>query len=265
LVDCKNKRLLDRVTSLSAPAQTDTSLISSLKFISGGTLVDSLLSEFPDLTRRTWVQREVRNNTVHHIRPSRGPPVTCRPRRLAPDRLTIAISETPCCGTAQLAASKVLCPPHYTSYVSYEEHEHHLRSLLPASEVRDSNEPAKCLSSIRGHLFRLQSVHRGFRPLDERMAHLQDCPLPKPPVSSTASWTYLNFTGDFFPTALLSRQNSTKLFPAPKSGTFLPSPGCRIGPSKSARRVCHAPLYWRTPIHHRRLHFHHGCRAVATC
>jgi hypothetical protein len=32
----------------------------------------------------------VRHNTVHHIRNIPGPPVTCRPRRLAPDRLAIA-------------------------------------------------------------------------------------------------------------------------------------------------------------------------------
>jgi hypothetical protein len=32
----------------------------------------------------------VRHSTVHHIRTVPGPPVTCRPRRLAPDRLAIA-------------------------------------------------------------------------------------------------------------------------------------------------------------------------------
>jgi hypothetical protein len=35
----------------------------------------------------------VRHNTVHHIRTIPGPPVTCRPRRLAPDRLEIAKAE----------------------------------------------------------------------------------------------------------------------------------------------------------------------------
>jgi hypothetical protein len=49
LVNCRNNRLLDGVTSLSAPAQA----ASALKTISDGTLVDSLLAEFPDLTRPT--------------------------------------------------------------------------------------------------------------------------------------------------------------------------------------------------------------------
>jgi hypothetical protein len=35
----------------------------------------------------------VRHNTVHHIRTIPGPPVTFRPRRLAPDRLAIAKAE----------------------------------------------------------------------------------------------------------------------------------------------------------------------------
>jgi hypothetical protein len=93
LVDCTNNHLLDGVTSLSAHAQAASSLIPSVKVISGGTSVDTLLSEFPDITRPTGVQREMRHNTAHHIRTTPGPPVTCRPRQLAPDRLAIAKAE----------------------------------------------------------------------------------------------------------------------------------------------------------------------------
>jgi cleavage and polyadenylation specificity factor subunit 1 len=91
LVDCKYTRLLDGVTSLSAPAQAANSRIPSVKVMSASTPVDNILSEFPDLTRPTGIQREVCHNTVHHIRTTPGPPVTCRPRRLAPDRLAIAM------------------------------------------------------------------------------------------------------------------------------------------------------------------------------
>jgi hypothetical protein len=93
LVDCRNNRLLDGVTSLSAPAQASNPRIPSIKVISSGTSVDTLLSEFPDFTRPTGVQREVRHYTVHHIRTTQDPPVTCRPRRLAPDRLKITKAE----------------------------------------------------------------------------------------------------------------------------------------------------------------------------
>jgi hypothetical protein len=55
LVDCRNNRLLDGVTSLSAPAQADNARIPSVKTISDGTPVGSLLAEFPDLTRPAGV------------------------------------------------------------------------------------------------------------------------------------------------------------------------------------------------------------------
>jgi cleavage and polyadenylation specificity factor subunit 1 len=93
LVDCRNTRLLDGITSLSAPTKAASSHIPSVKIITHGTPVDSLLAEFSELTRPAGVQREVRHNTVHHIRTIPGPPVTCRPRRLAPDRLAIAKAE----------------------------------------------------------------------------------------------------------------------------------------------------------------------------
>jgi cleavage and polyadenylation specificity factor subunit 1 len=88
LVDCCNNRLLDKVTTLSTTAQA----ASTLTPIAGGT-PNGLLAKFPDFTRPARVQREVRHNTVHHIRTTPGPPITRRPRRLAPDRLVIAKAE----------------------------------------------------------------------------------------------------------------------------------------------------------------------------
>jgi hypothetical protein len=93
LVDCRNNRLLDGVTLLSAPAQAASAHIPSVKAISDGTPVDSLLAEFPDISRPAGVKRKVRHNTVHHIRTTPGSPVTCRSRRLAPDWLAIAKAE----------------------------------------------------------------------------------------------------------------------------------------------------------------------------
>jgi hypothetical protein len=87
------QRLLDGVTSFSAPAQATSSRIASIKIISASTPVDNLLSEFPNLTRHPGIQREVRHSTFHHIRTTPGPPLTCRPRRQAPDSLAIAKEE----------------------------------------------------------------------------------------------------------------------------------------------------------------------------
>jgi len=88
LVDCRNNRILDGITSLSAPAQTASPRFQSVKTIRGTAPVDDLFAEFPDLARPSGVRREVRHNTVHHIN-TPGPPVSCRPRRLAPDRIAI--------------------------------------------------------------------------------------------------------------------------------------------------------------------------------
>jgi hypothetical protein len=90
LVDCRNNRLLDNVTSLSTPAQAASPRIASIEVTNTGTPVDALLSdEFSDLIRPSGVRRDVQHNTIH-IRTTPGPPVTCRPRRLAPDRLKVA-------------------------------------------------------------------------------------------------------------------------------------------------------------------------------
>ena len=93
LVDCRHNRLLDGVTSLSAPGSTAPSSVPNVKVIAGGTPLDNLLKEFPDLTKPTGIHKDVRHNTMHHIRTTPGPPVACRPRRLAPDRLSVAKAE----------------------------------------------------------------------------------------------------------------------------------------------------------------------------
>jgi len=93
LVDCRNNRLLDWLTSLSTPGFNAPPSVPSVKVIAGGTPLDSLLEEFPELTKPTGIHHKVRHNTMHHIRTTPGPPVACRPRRLAPDRLAVAKAE----------------------------------------------------------------------------------------------------------------------------------------------------------------------------
>jgi hypothetical protein len=93
LVHCRNSRLLDRTTSLSAPDHAAPTSIPSVKSIGSSAPLIDLLAKFPALTRPTGVHREVRHTTVHHIRTTPGPPVTSRPRRLALNRLTVAKAE----------------------------------------------------------------------------------------------------------------------------------------------------------------------------
>ena len=93
LVDCRNNRLLDGVTSLSTPGLIAPPSVPSIKVIAGGTPPDSLLEEFPGLTKPRGSHREIWHNTMHHIRTTPSPPVACRPRCLATDRLAVAKAE----------------------------------------------------------------------------------------------------------------------------------------------------------------------------
>jgi len=64
-----------------------------VKAIAGGTPTDSHREEFPGLTKPAGSHLEVQHNTTHHIRTTPGPPVAYRPRRLAPDSLTVPKAE----------------------------------------------------------------------------------------------------------------------------------------------------------------------------
>nr|XP_037871837.1 uncharacterized protein LOC101736984 [Bombyx mori]XP_037871838.1 uncharacterized protein LOC101736984 [Bombyx mori] len=96
IVDCKNRKLIDDTTTLSAPASlaSNTNYILSVKVPTGDSHYHALLSrDFPEITRPAGTQRTVSHNTQHHIRTTPGPPVACAPRRLAPEKLKVAKAE----------------------------------------------------------------------------------------------------------------------------------------------------------------------------
>jgi cleavage and polyadenylation specificity factor subunit 1 len=77
LVDCHKNRILDGITSLSAPAQTASTRFLSVKTIGSTTPADDLCTEWPGLTRPSGTPREIHHNTVHHIKTTLGQPVSC--------------------------------------------------------------------------------------------------------------------------------------------------------------------------------------------
>lgn len=95
LVDCRHHRLVDGVTNLSitVPHRNTSAETVTIKAVSGNTPYHQLLKLYPDITRPAGTPIEPRHNTKHHIRTTPGPPVSARPRRLAPDRLMIAKKE----------------------------------------------------------------------------------------------------------------------------------------------------------------------------
>ncbi|KAG7309608.1 hypothetical protein JYU34_004079 [Plutella xylostella] len=100
LVDCRNHRLIDNLTTLSvtvpASHQQPSDTISSVRTTAGSeeNLFINILREFPEVTRPAGEPLLVpKHNTVHHIRTTPEPPVSSRPRRLDPERLQTAKKE----------------------------------------------------------------------------------------------------------------------------------------------------------------------------
>lgn len=118
LVDCRNRRLTDSLTSISvaAKAAPNSENVSSVRTLADGeSKYLHLLREFPELTRPSGSQRVIQHGTLHHIRTTPGPPVHCTPRRLAPDKLKIAQAEFEAMlknGTARPSESPWSSPLH---------------------------------------------------------------------------------------------------------------------------------------------------------
>ncbi|KAJ8710566.1 hypothetical protein PYW08_009081 [Mythimna loreyi] len=95
IVDCRNQRLIDNLTSLETqvPQYKSAEAISSIRTITEDSKYHRILKEYPDLTRPAGKPGVPKHNTLHHIRTTPGPPVSSRPRRLDPQRLRIAKQE----------------------------------------------------------------------------------------------------------------------------------------------------------------------------
>lgn len=94
IVDCRNRRLIDSLTTLSITAAPVSSKVSfSVKTVVGECRYFKLLRDFPELTRPPGMHKVAEHKTVHYIRTTPGPPVHCTPRRLAPEKLKIAKQE----------------------------------------------------------------------------------------------------------------------------------------------------------------------------
>ncbi|BHF77220.1 hypothetical protein SprV_0502032400 [Sparganum proliferum] len=94
LVDLKNRRLVDCITDLHARCKSEVN-----PCVNPPTLMPIsdcpfhlLLRQFPRLTNPSFREVDIKHTVTHHISTT-GPSKSCRPRRLAPDRLKIAKAE----------------------------------------------------------------------------------------------------------------------------------------------------------------------------
>lgn len=117
IVDCRNHRLMDNNTTLAAPASPacPSDVVSSVKVLIGDSTYHHILREYPDITRPSGIHRTPTHNTLHYINTTPGPPVSCTPRRLAPNKLKIAKEEFDAMlrnGTARPSKSPWSSPLH---------------------------------------------------------------------------------------------------------------------------------------------------------
>lgn len=115
IVDCRNQRLIDNTTTFSTSASLAKANIFSVKVSTGDTRFHDILSKFPTITRPSGTPVVPKHNTIHHIRTTPGPPISCTPRRLAPDKLKIARQEFDLMlsnGTARPSESPWASPLH---------------------------------------------------------------------------------------------------------------------------------------------------------
>ena len=94
LVDIKHQKLIDSTTNfiVNGIRNTQEHVTPTIMTATSSSRFDNLLRQYPDVVRPIYKYGEVKHGTTHHI-PTRGPPVSARPRRLANDRLRIAKSE----------------------------------------------------------------------------------------------------------------------------------------------------------------------------
>ncbi|CAF4949473.1 unnamed protein product [Pieris macdunnoughi] len=98
--------------AISSLSQVDQ---ASIKTIVAESPFSTILQEFPDITRFPGLPRLVKYSTQHHIVTTEGPPVSSRPRRLAPQKLLAAkkeFEEMVSCGTARPSNSPWASPLH---------------------------------------------------------------------------------------------------------------------------------------------------------
>ncbi|XP_046398115.1 uncharacterized protein LOC124164927 [Ischnura elegans] len=93
LVDVRERRLIDGITSLTTRGREVTSNHPQVKTVVNSPRFHAVLAEFPQITRPSGTPSEFRHTTMHHIKTTPGPPVACNPRRLVPDKANIAKQE----------------------------------------------------------------------------------------------------------------------------------------------------------------------------
>ncbi|UYV83240.1 hypothetical protein LAZ67_23000261, partial [Cordylochernes scorpioides] len=92
IVDLRNHRLSDPVSSLHSIGQVSPSPAVSIHLTIANSPYSRILRQFPELTSQNLVKSPPRHSVTHHI-VTKGPPIAAKPRRLPTDKLAAAKKE----------------------------------------------------------------------------------------------------------------------------------------------------------------------------
>lgn len=111
VVDLKHRRLIDGLTKLSSTGGLTTASVHSVTVVATDHPFRDLLVEFRDVTLPTTMKSAAQHDVTHHIQ-TKGPPVSSKCRRLAPDKLEAARKEF------QVMSELGICRPSSSSWAS---------------------------------------------------------------------------------------------------------------------------------------------------
>lgn len=92
IVDLKRRRLIDSTTKLHSIGGLVTPTLFNVTTVVGSHPFKDLFEEFRGITLPSTLRSEVQHDVTHHIQ-TRGPPLSCKCRRLPPDKLQAAKQE----------------------------------------------------------------------------------------------------------------------------------------------------------------------------
>lgn len=111
LVDIRGRRLMDRRTNVVAHGTTRLDDTPTVLTIPRDSPYEHILREFPSITQPGFKDRPILHPVQHHIE-TRGPPASCKPRRLAPASYQAAKEEF------QWMMEQGICRPSSSAWAS---------------------------------------------------------------------------------------------------------------------------------------------------
>lgn len=111
IVDLSSHKLIDGKTKLHSTGGLTEAIVHGVTTIDANHPFRDLLTEYREITTPPTLRSEIQHNVTHHIQ-TKGPPVACKARRMAPDKLQAAKKEF------EMMTEIGICRPSKSSWAS---------------------------------------------------------------------------------------------------------------------------------------------------